>query len=84
MVFHNLQLHLAYRYIKICVLINNTFCESLVKLNFHKFGDNRIGITILRGDKKFREKLFCPYGIHVALILTKRVVYIYLYLYLYK
>ena len=27
---HNMQLHLAYRYIKMCVLIRHTFCESLL------------------------------------------------------
>ena len=30
--FHNLQLHLACRYIKICILIRHIFCESLVKI----------------------------------------------------
>ena len=32
MTLHNLLLHLARRYIKICVLIRHTFCESLVKI----------------------------------------------------
>ena len=32
MVFHNLQSHLAYRYIKMCILIRYTFCECLVKI----------------------------------------------------
>ena len=36
MVFHNLQSHLAYQYIKICVLTRHTFCESLVKLGSTK------------------------------------------------
>ena len=30
--FHNLQLHLAFRHIKRCVLIKHTICESLVKI----------------------------------------------------
>ena len=29
--FHNLQLHLTYHYIKMCVLIRHTICENLVK-----------------------------------------------------
>ena len=29
---HNLQSHLAYRYIKLCILIRYTFCESLVNI----------------------------------------------------
>ena len=32
MTFHNLQSHLACGYIKTCVLIRHTFCESLVML----------------------------------------------------
>ena len=40
--FHNLQSHLTFQYIKICVLIRHTFCENLVKiyaikLNCHSF-----------------------------------------------
>ena len=30
--FHNLQSHLAYRYIKLCTLIRHTICESLVEI----------------------------------------------------
>ena len=32
MAFHNLQLHMAYQYTKICLLNRYTFCESLVKI----------------------------------------------------
>ena len=28
-IFHNLQLHLVWQYIKMCILIRHTFCENI-------------------------------------------------------
>ena len=37
MAFHNLQSHLAYQYIRMCVFIRHILCESLVKLCLTKY-----------------------------------------------
>ena len=70
--FHNHQLHRVFQYIKMCVLIRHTFCESLVKIaDLHK-KNWKIQQTTIINDRitvlTDRHFLFlCLYMIHLGL-----------------